>query len=215
MKGKGKGGMLFLFGLLAAIIISSQSKAQKPITEQKPNNPNPNPNPNQNPNPNKTDELSGRQEIPTEIPYPTKIEKLTDSEIGEIQGWNFGLIQRTQNRWFGEIASNTNSKRFINRFAGIGAVMYLLHNYITKRNRNTIEAIAQAWSVNPARFIQKVSEYSGFSPNQTLRADTAFLFPLAYAIALYFNPKARFYLSQSVFVASLDVLSKYYKINLE
>jgi predicted nucleic-acid-binding protein len=213
MKGKGKGGILFLLGLLAAILISNQSKAQKPISpNQNPNKPDPNPN---NPNTHPIDELSGRQEIPTEIPYPTKIEKLTDSEIGEIQGWNFGFIQKTQNRWFGEIVSNTNSKGFINRFAGIAAVMYLLHNYITKRNRNTIEAIAQAWSVNPARFIRKVSEYSGFLPNQTLRADTAFLFPLAYAIALYFNPKARFYLSQSVFVASLDVLSKYYKINLE
>ena len=159
--------------------------------------------------------LSGIQVIQDTVLYPSTLNTDTETEAAPGISWNFGMIAKTAKRWSGEAISTSTSKVFINRFAGFAAVLYLLFVYINIRKLKTIRTIGNLWaSRNKEIWIQKVSEYSGFGADEVLAADTSFLFPLAYAIALYYQPQAREYISRNTVMASLDYVRKNYKINL-
>lgn len=157
--------------------------------------------------------LSGRQILPIASEKGAKIEKITEIENAPIS-WNFGMIAKTSKKWAGEFTSLAPVKTFINRYAGLAALFYLLWVYIHNRKLNTIEKIGNTWaSRNKEAWISTISEYSGFGKDDILKADSEYIFVLAYAIALYYQPTAKKYLSKNVFMVALDYL-KNYKITL-
>lgn len=154
--------------------------------------------------------------IPQTALIPSGVVKDTDKEAESGVNWNFGMIANTSKFWFGEYASKRTGKNFINRYAGLAALMYLLSIYIKQKGLNTIRKIGTLWEAkNKSLWIEKVSQYTGFSPDAPLQADTSFIFPLAYAIAAYYQPKAKDYISVPIFFVALEQLAKYYKTNLE
>jgi hypothetical protein len=160
--------------------------------------------------------LTGPQELKESVLYPSQINNFSEKENARGINWNFGMIAKTRNIWAGETTSTTWAKAFINRFAGLAALLYLLFVYMTKRKLTTIQSIGNTWAANnKERWIEKVSEFSGFAPNEPLKPDSSFLFPLAYAIALYYQPQAREYISTATMMSALDYVQKNYKINIQ
>jgi len=164
-----------------------------------------------------TNALTGVQRPQNSVLYPSQVNQMNEAEKAQTRlNWNFGMIALTAKRWPGEIASTQSVKTFINRYAGLGAVFYLLWVYINNRKLTTIRAIGNTWaSRNKNIWIAKVSEYSGFSPDEPLKSDSSFLFPLAYAIALYYQPEAKNYISNNTLMAALDYAQKNYKITIQ
>lgn len=161
--------------------------------------------------------LSGVQTALETVLYPSSLNKDTETEKPTNGiNWNFGMIAKTSKKWAGEVASTSSVKMFINRFAGLGAMMYLLWVYINNKKLDTITKIGNSWaSRNKETWIAKISEYSGLKPDETLQADSSYLFKLCYAIALYYQPMAKNYISNNTLIVSLEYMSRNYKINVE
>jgi len=162
--------------------------------------------------PNQTGKLS----IPEKIPYPSQVEKDLDREKETEVNWNFGMISKTSKLWAGEYSSSRTGKNFVNRYAGLAALMYLLTVYLQAKKLNTIRQIGTLWEAkNKNLWIEKISQYTGFAPDEPLQVDSNYIFSLAYAISLYYQPKAVSYISTPVMFVALEFLGKYYKVNLQ